>query len=174
MEGAPVLEPLEHSVLEMSLDGWVDLGVTLDGGPMEGAPVLEPLEHSVLEKSLNGGPLVEMSALVPVGHSVPDVALVGGDCLLFRMTKSDPLVHSGLSVTVHVNMDSLWTAPWDAGGTFQSSYRSGMAIWRNRWSCVIRFSRMPEFPTAGYLGSFGGLARMCVIDLYVGVRPPQL
>ena len=38
MEGAPVLEPLEHSVLE----------IALDGGSMEGAPVLEPLEHSVL------------------------------------------------------------------------------------------------------------------------------
>ena len=35
--GAPVLEPLEHSVLEK----------TPDGGPMEGAPVLEPLEPSV-------------------------------------------------------------------------------------------------------------------------------
>ena len=98
-----------------------------------------------------------------------DVALVGGDCSLFRMTKSDPLVHSGLSLIVHVDMDSLWMAPWDAGGMFQNSYRSDMAIWRNRWSYVIRFSRMPEFPAAGYLGSFGGLARMCVIDLYTGV-----
>ena len=45
MEGAPVLEPLEHSVLEKSPVG----------GFTEGAPVLEPLEHSVLEKSLVGG-----------------------------------------------------------------------------------------------------------------------
>ena len=36
MEGAPVLEPLEHSALEKSLDS----------GFMEGAPVLEPIEHS--------------------------------------------------------------------------------------------------------------------------------
>ena len=35
MEGAPVLEPLEHLVL----------GKSLDGGPMEGAPVLVPIEH---------------------------------------------------------------------------------------------------------------------------------
>ena len=39
--GAPVLEPLEHSVLEKSLDGAFT----------EGVPVLEPLEHSVLGKT---------------------------------------------------------------------------------------------------------------------------
>ena len=31
-------EPLVHSVLDVTLDGW----------PMEGIPVSEPLEHSVL------------------------------------------------------------------------------------------------------------------------------
>ena len=40
MAGAPVREPLEHSVLEKSPDR----------GFTEGAPVLEPLEHLVLEK----------------------------------------------------------------------------------------------------------------------------
>ena len=65
VEGAPVLEPIEHSVLGKSLDGglqsssmlvleplehsvpastWID-------EPLEGTPVLEPLEHSVLECS---------------------------------------------------------------------------------------------------------------------------
>ena len=39
LEGSPVLEPLEHSVLEKSSHD----------KPMEEAPVLEPLEHSVLE-----------------------------------------------------------------------------------------------------------------------------
>ena len=182
MEGVPVLEPIEHLVLEKSLDGGNIEGMpvleplehsvlvmTLDGGPMEGAPVLEPIEHSVLEKPLDGGPLVEMSALEPLGHLVPDVALVGGYCSLIRMTESGPLVHSGLSVTVHVNMDSLWMAPWDAGGTFRSSYRPGMAISRNTQSYVVRFSRMPVFPATGYLGSFGGLTRICAIDLYAGV-----
>ena len=66
-------------------------------------------------------------------------------------------------------MSCLWMAPWDAGGTFRSSYRPGMAIWRNIWSYVVRFSRVPVFPATGYLGSFGGLARICVIDLYAGV-----
>ena len=180
--GAPVLEPLEHSVLEIALDGRliVDLSVLepLEHSVLEEASdirlrwvrsVLEPLEHSVLDVDLDGGPLVEMSALEPLGNSVPDVALAGGDCSLIRMTESDLLVHSGLSVTVHVDMDYSWMAPWDAGGTFRSSYRPGMAIWRNIWSYVVRFSRMPEFPATGYLGSFGGLARICVIDLHAGV-----
>ena len=41
LEGTPVLEPLEHSVLEKSSHD----------KPMEEAPLLEPLEHSVLEKA---------------------------------------------------------------------------------------------------------------------------
>ena len=61
MAGFPVLGPIEHSVLEITLDGGhskmtIDeeplahsvLDVTLDGRPMEGIPVPEPLEHSVL------------------------------------------------------------------------------------------------------------------------------
>ena len=61
-----VLGPLEHSVLEMTLDGGhsdmtIDeeplarsvLDVALDGRPMEGIPVLEPLEHS--GKRTHGG-----------------------------------------------------------------------------------------------------------------------
>ena len=68
MEGAPVLEPIEHSVLEKSLDS----------GPKVGMPVLEPLEHSVLEpiehyilgKSLDGGPMEGMTLLETLEHSV--------------------------------------------------------------------------------------------------------
>ena len=48
VEGAPVLELLEHSVLEKSLDG----------GFTEGLPVLEPLEHSVLGETPDGGRMV--------------------------------------------------------------------------------------------------------------------
>ena len=60
MAGFPVLGPIEHSVLEITLDGehsemTIDeeplvhsvLDVTLDGRPMEGISVPEPLEHSV-------------------------------------------------------------------------------------------------------------------------------
>ena len=78
---------------------------------------------------------MEKSVLEPLEHSVPDVAPVWGDCLLIRMTVSDPFEHSDLSVTVRVDIDSLWVVPWDAGGTFRSSYRP--AIWRNIWSYVV-------------------------------------
>ena len=80
--------------------------------------------------TLNDRPLVEMSVLEPLEHSVPDVAPVWVDCSLFKMTVSDPLEHSGLAVTVHVVVDSLRLAPWDAGGTLSSSYRPGVAVWR--------------------------------------------
>ena len=50
-----------------------------------------------------------------------------------------------------------------------SEYQPDMAIWRNIWSDVVRFSRKPVFPATGCLGSFGGLARICVIDLCAGV-----
>ena len=97
---------------------------------MEGMSVLEPLEHSVLAMTLNDRPLVEMSVLEPLEHSVLVVAPMWGDCSLFEMTVSDPLEHSGLVVTVHVDVDYLWLAPWDAGVTVSSSYRPGVAVCR--------------------------------------------
>ena len=83
VEGAPVLEPIEHSVLGKPLDdclqermpvlaplehsvpeiAWID-------GPLEGTPVLEPLEHSVLEKSSHEKPIEEAPVLEPLEHSV--------------------------------------------------------------------------------------------------------
>ena len=81
VEGAPVLEPLEHSVLEK----------TPDGGPMEGAPVLEPLEHSVPEKTLDGGPVGGMTVLEPLEHSVLEVA--PGDGLRMDLSIFDLLKH---------------------------------------------------------------------------------
>ena len=228
MEGAPVLEPLEHSVPEK----------TLDGRPMDGIAVLEPLEHSVLEIALDVGLIMDLSVFEPFEHSVleealdvrpkrvrsglgqleysvPDVAPFWGECLFIRMTVSDPLEHSGLGATdstdldgghmevmsdfhplehsvlitaldgrpmagitvleqlehsvLDVDMDSLWMAPWDAGGTLRIGSRPEMAIRRDILCCVVRLSRRPVFPAAGYLGYFGGLARTCVIDLYTGV-----
>ena len=169
------LEPLEHSVRS----------TTLDSGPMEGARVLEPLEHSVPEITLDGGLIKDWSVLgplehsvleeasdvrpkEPLEHSVTDVVLVRGDCSFIRMTESDPLEHSGLSVTVHVDMDSLRSAPWDAGGTLRSTNRHRMAIWRDVLCGVVRFSRMPVLPATGCLRSFGGLGRTCIIDFILG------
>ena len=85
VEGAPVLEPIEHSVREKSLDGglqeWMPVleplehsvpAITWIEGPMEGTPVLEPLKHSVLEKSshdepMEGAPVLERR-LWTLGH----------------------------------------------------------------------------------------------------------
>ena len=79
---------------------------------------------------------------------------------------SDPLEHSGLGVTVHVDMDYPRMAPWDAGVMLRRTYRHGMAIWRDVLCGVVRFSRMTVLPATGYLRSFGGLGRTCIMDLY--------
>ena len=83
MEGIPVLEPLEHSVMEMALDSRL----------MEGMTVLEPLEHLVLKEARSDGPTVEM----PLEHSVPDVALDWDDHSLITMAVPDPLEHLGVT-----------------------------------------------------------------------------
>ena len=85
-EGISVMGPLEHSVLE----------VALDGRPMEGISVLDPLEHSVLEVALDGRPMEGISVLEPLEHSVLDVALDRGDSSFVKVDVSDPLEHSGL------------------------------------------------------------------------------
>ena len=59
-------------------------------------------------------------------------------------------------------MDSLWMAPWDAGGTFRIGSRPEVAIHTNILRCVVQLSRRPVFPAAGYFGFLGGLARTCV------------
>ena len=70
MEGMSVLEPLEHSVLAM----------TLNDRPL--VDILEPLEHSVPDVAPVWGDcsLFEMTVSEPLEHSVPDVAPVWGDC----------------------------------------------------------------------------------------------
>ena len=142
MEGAPVLEPFENSVLEKSLDG----------GPNEGMPVLEPLEHSVLVIALDGGPMEGAPVLEPIEHSVLKKSLDGGpmDCSLIEMTVSSPLEHSDCIVAVHVDIDSLWMEPWDAGGTLSSSYRSGVAVWRAVLCSVVRLSHGPVLSATGF------------------------
>ena len=135
---------------ERSVMSCVDLGVTLDGGPMEGAPVLEPLEHSVLEMALDGELIENLSVLETLEHSVLEVTLVWGDCSLIKMTVSDPLEHSGLGVTVHVDMDSLWMAPWDHGTHGTPAGRLGLDLdrdglfevfWRPRKDMYYRLER---------------------------------
>ena len=107
--GVLVLELLEHSVLDIPLDGGPTEG-DLDleslehliskedqtGRPMEGDFVLEPLEHSVLDVNLDSRPRQDELDSGPLEHPVPDPAPSGGAVLFEKLTVSDPLEHSGL------------------------------------------------------------------------------
>ena len=66
MTGISVPELLEHSVLDLDLDG----------RPMEGISVLEPLEYSVLDVDLDGGPIKGKSGPAPLEHRL-DIDLDG-------------------------------------------------------------------------------------------------
>ena len=178
-------ETLPASLDERGVTSDVDLGVTPDGGPVEGGassetvrafgsgkvpdggftevPVLESLEPSVLGDTPDGGPMVGAPVLESIEHSVPEKAL--DDRPMAGIAVMDPLEHSVLDV----DMDYLWMAPMDAGGTFRIGPRPEVAIHKNKFHCVIQLSCRPAFPAAGYLGCFGGLAKTCVIDLYAGV-----
>ena len=195
--GMTVLEPLEHSVLEIAPG---------DGLRMNLSIVFDPLKHSVLQEALDVQPMRVQSGLGQLEYSVPDVAPFWGDCLVIRMTVSDSFEQSGLDVTdsidldgghldcsawirglddrpmagitvlepiehsvLDVDMDSLWMAPWDAGGTFRIGSRLELAVRRDILCCDVQSSRRPVFPAVGYMGYVGGLARTCVIDLYAGV-----
>ena len=116
MAGAPVLEPLEHLVLEKSLVS----------GFTEGAPVLELLEHSVLGEIPVGGLAEGTPVLEPLEHSIPEKTLDVRPMVGFAAR--GPLEHSVLDV----DMYSLW----EAGGTFRIGSRPEMAIRRDRLRCV--------------------------------------
>ena len=101
MEGAPVLEPIEHSVLAKPLDGDpmkemsvlepLEHSVLLtawNGGPMEGAPVLVPIEHSVLEKPLDGGPLVPGESCADTQDYIKPTWLAGSPVCAWTVTGS--------------------------------------------------------------------------------------
>ena len=132
LEGMPVLEPLEHSVLEQSSHD----------KPMEEAPVLEPLEYSVLEKSLDGGSLEGRSVvdwfarliMEPLEHSVLATAAVW-----------ETLEDSNCVVTDHVDIDYFWMAPWDAGGMLGDCCRPYVTSWRTVFRLVVRLSCRPAF-----------------------------
>ena len=101
---------------------------------MEEAPVLKPLEHSVLKKPLDGGSLEGRLVvdwfvrliMEPLEHSV-----------LATTSVWEPLEHSNCVVTDHVDIDSFWMAPWDAGGTLGDSCRQYMTSWRTVFRSVV-------------------------------------
>ena len=103
MEEISVLEPLEQSVLEVSLEGG-DSSI-IEVACAEVISFLEPLEHSVLEVSIEGGDslIVEVAMSDPLEHSgvgrAPDV--VSGLLL------PEPLEHSVLVVPMEVGDGSV-------------------------------------------------------------------
>ena len=92
MEGMLVLEPLEHSVLD----------VALERGSGVGLLALEPLEHSVLEVSSDTRSKRVRTILEPLEHSVPDLAPIRSASPFIKMAESDLLEHSGLTSTEDV------------------------------------------------------------------------
>ena len=75
--------------------------------------------------------------------------------------------HSDCVVTDHVDLDSLWMAPWDAGGTLGGSCRPTVPTWR-----TVSFggSAIPPavFVEKDCLRLFWSLGWMCVLDVHVG------
>ena len=145
VEGAPVLEPIEHSVLEKSLDDGLHErmlvreplehsvpAITWIDGPLEGTPVLEPLEHSVLEKSSHVEPMEEAPVLEPLEHSILKKPLAGGSLKgisvvdWFVRLFMEPLEHSVLATT------SMWE-PLE-----HSNWTSILSRWREfNLTCII-------------------------------------
>ena len=90
MEEISVLEPLDHSVLEVSLEGG-------DSSLVEVA-MPDPLEHSGVGRA--AGIVSELLVPEPLEHSVLVVPLEVGDGSVDNMTVLAPLEHSGASIRI--------------------------------------------------------------------------
>ena len=119
MKGITCPEPLEHKVLDTTLDGGLVekisdcepvahpvLDTTLDGRPMEGTTDPEPLEHSVLARSLDSGLMEGMPSLEPLEQSVLNTVLVARP--VEGITETDPSERSALAMQLdyeHLNLE---------------------------------------------------------------------
>ena len=88
MEEISVLEPLEHSVLEVSLEGGDSLLVDV--------AMPDPLEHSGVGRAADV--VLELLVAEPLEHSVLVVSLEVGNGLVDNMAVLDPLEHAGVGV----------------------------------------------------------------------------
>ena len=135
--GPPCLRVDSEETLLTLIDGRAQLvcaapGVTSEVGPAEGAPVQELIEHSVL-----GKPLVNsLKEPMPVMKWLEQV-------ILATVSVWEPLDHLHFVVSDHVDFDSVWMAPWDAGGTLGDSCRLCVTFWRTLLRSVIRLSCRP-------------------------------
>ena len=142
LDGGPLdeisdLEPLEHSVLN----------VTLDGRPMMGIPVLEPLEHSVLDMALDSGLMKgdgepklgpdHKLTFADIPHSRRDDDLVLGAAVPLPADNVDQVTLSPAEVrlsTGDVNTDGNITAgfeSWNMEGDVLDQYETfnGMLVY---------------------------------------------
>ena len=81
---------------------------------------------------------------------------------------SSPRLHISGSLVCHVDLDSLWTAPWDDSRPLETGSRPGISIWSNVMCSISRLSRRPVLLVTGCLRSFRDLGRACVLDLNAG------
>ena len=93
-------------------------GITPEGGSVEGAPVLKLKEQSVLGKPLVGSLHVRMPVMELLQHEILATASVW-----------EPLEHLHYVVSDHVNFDSFWMAPWDAGGMLGDCCQPYVTFW---------------------------------------------
>ena len=93
----------------------------------------------------------------PLEHSVLATAAVW-----------EPLEHSNCVVTDHVDIDSFWMAPWDAGGMIGNGYRPCVTFWWTVFHSVVRLSCRPVFVDVDCSRLFRSLRQLCVLDMHGG------
>ena len=80
----------------------------------------------------------------------------------------EPLEHSNSVVTDHVDIDSFWMAPWDAGGMLSDSCRPYVTSWGTVFRLVVRLFCRPAFVDEDCSRLFRSLGRICVRGVHVG------
>ena len=96
-------------------------GVTLVDRSEEGAPGLELIGHSVLGKPLVDSLQEPMPVMKRLEYAIQATAFIW-----------EPLEHLHCVVSDHLDFDSFWMAPWDAGGTHGDGCRLDGAL-EGRW-----------------------------------------
>ena len=102
--------------------GWICRGGTSPGTD----------KHSILKKTLIDSLQRQIPIMKPLKHTILATASVW-----------EPLEHLHWAVSDHMDFDSFWMAPWDAGGTLGVSCRPYVTFWRTLLRLVIRLSCRP-------------------------------
>ena len=133
-------------------------GVTPEGGSIEGVAVLELIEHLVMGKPLVGSLQERMPVMKPLEHAI-----------LATTSVWEPLEHLHCVMSDHVDFDSFWMAPWDAGGTLGVSCRPYVTFWRTLLRSVIRLSCRPAIVDEDDSRLVRSLGQIYVLDIHMGL-----